>query len=118
MSASRTPSLASSAVQLASKPSPTAALKRATTMPMRNPAPPAPASTSSMESYLVVTFVRLKIAGDLQIESCHAGHSTRLRHQPHFHDLQIAQYLRADTVVAQRVLLRRRNRARQLQIGR
>ena len=44
----------SSVVQLASSPSPISALKRATTMPMRSPAPSVPASISSISSYFVM----------------------------------------------------------------
>src|SRR5687767_8392985 len=134
ISASRTPSLASASVQLVSRPSPTSALNRASTMPMRRPLPFAPASISSMESYLAIRELdretavrsercvraeaigcgslrgsrrlRLQVTRNLQVESRHARHSTRLREQPHFFDAELAQNLRADAVGAQRIFLR------------
>ena len=53
----------------------------------------------------------LDVAGDLEVEAGHARHLARLGEQPHPADVEVAQDLRADAVVAQ-VDLRRRPAAR------
>ena len=44
---------------------------------------------------------RLDVAGHLEVEAGHARHLARLREQPHPADVEVAQDLRADAVVAQ-----------------
>src|SRR5690349_19760628 len=105
MSALATPSAASSSRQALASASVMSSLKRACTMPMRNPLP---SSSTSLPLFACCIsqpalrwscslFVFGDVAGDLEPEAGgHAGHAARRSHEIHAVHAALAKDLRAD----------------------
>src|SRR6185436_5682981 len=100
MSPSATPASASARNAPASRPSPIAPLKRDTTMPTRRPAPDVEGAIFLGMSLPGAARRCVLVAGHLEVEARHARHLARPREQPHAADVEVAQDLRADAVVA------------------